>query len=254
MGKPTVDAGGESEQERFTTLIRQHYQALYRAAYRLTRSVVDAEDLVQEVCVRAYPRLGEVEQLEHPRGWLLRVLYRLFVDLRRRYKRKNVRAIDEEEEFASSEPSPAEEADRALDRGRIEDAWQHLSQEQRLLLAMHDVEGYSLATSSTLTGLKDGTIKSRLHRARVGSAVVAARLRASAREARSLRCDAKMSSRPCALPARSRQSICVQRSTTPPPATTARLRFARSMRCRCCATSRPPLRGGCRQSARSTRR
>ena len=167
MGKPTVDPGGESEQERFTTLIRQHYQALYRAAYRLTRSVVDAEDLVQEVCVRAYPRLGEVEQLEQPRGWLLRVLYRLFVDLRRRYERKNVRAIDENEEFASSEPSPAEEADRALDRWRIEDAWQHLSQEQRLLLAMHDVEGYSLAEIHTLTGLKDGTIKSRLHRARV---------------------------------------------------------------------------------------
>ena len=79
MGKPTVDPGGESEQDRFATLIRQHYQALYRAAYRLTRSTVDAEDLVQEVCLRAYPRLGEIERLEQPRGWLMRVLYRLFV-------------------------------------------------------------------------------------------------------------------------------------------------------------------------------
>jgi hypothetical protein len=34
MGKPTVDHGGASEQERFAALIRQHYQALYRAAYR----------------------------------------------------------------------------------------------------------------------------------------------------------------------------------------------------------------------------
>jgi len=167
MGKPTVDHGGESEQERFATLIRQHYRVLYRAAYRLTRSSVDAEDLVQEVCVRAYPRLGEIEELDQPRSWLLRVLYRLFVDLHRRYERANVRAIGDDEEFASGEPSPAEEAERALDRWRIEDAWKHLSQEQRLLLVLHDVEGYSLAEIHSLTGLKDGTIKSRLHRARV---------------------------------------------------------------------------------------
>jgi RNA polymerase sigma-70 factor (ECF subfamily) len=167
MGKPTVDPGGESEQERFAALIQLHYQVLYRAAYRLTRSEVDAEDLVQEVCLRAYPRLDEVERLEHPRGWLLRVLYRLFVDLRRRYERKNVRAIDEDEEVVSGEPSPPEEAERALDRWRIEDAWRYLNPEQRLLLVLHDVEGYSLAEIQSLTGLKEGTIKSRLHRARV---------------------------------------------------------------------------------------
>jgi RNA polymerase sigma-70 factor (ECF subfamily) len=167
MGKPTVDRGGESEQDRFARLIRQHYAALYRAAYRLTRSTADAEDLVQEVCVRAYPRLGEVEQLEQPHSWLLRVLYRLFIDLRRRYERKHVRAIDDDEEFVSGEPGPAEEVDRALYRWRIEDAWQHLNEEQRLLLALHDIEGYSLAEIHSLTGLKDGTIKSKLHRARV---------------------------------------------------------------------------------------
>jgi RNA polymerase sigma-70 factor (ECF subfamily) len=158
---------GESESDRFATLIREHYQSLYRAAYRLTRSTVDAEDLVQEVCVRAYPRIGEIEGLEQPRGWLLRVLYRRFVDLRRRYERRHVRAIEDDEEFASADPGPAEEADRALNRWRVEDAWQRLSQEQRLLLALHDIEGYTLVEIHSLTGLKDGTIKSRLHRARV---------------------------------------------------------------------------------------
>jgi RNA polymerase sigma factor (sigma-70 family) len=167
MGKPTVSPGGESDSDRFATLIRQHYRALHRAAYRLTRSTVDAEDLVQEVCLRAYPRIGEIEVLEQPRGWLMRVLYRLFIDLRRRYDRTHVRAIDDGEDFVSGEPGPAEEADRALERWRVEDAWRHLSHEQRLLLAMHDVEGYTLSEIHSLTGLKEGTIKSRLHRARV---------------------------------------------------------------------------------------
>ena len=161
------DHDGESESDRFAALIKQHYQALYAAAYRLTRSTVDAEDLVQEVCVRAYPRFGEVELLEHPRGWLLRVLYRLFIDSQRRYERKHVRAIEDDEEFVGNEPGPAEEVDRALDRWRVENAWRYLSNEQRTLLALHDVEGYTLHEIQSLTGLKEGTIKSRLHRARV---------------------------------------------------------------------------------------
>jgi RNA polymerase sigma-70 factor (ECF subfamily) len=167
MGKPTVDHGGESESDRFAALIQQHYQALYRAAYRLMRSTTDAEDLVQEVCARAYPCLGEIEALEQPRAWLLRVQYRLYIDLRRRYERTHVRAIGDNEEFSSDEPGPAEEADLALSRWRLEEAWRYLSKEQRLLLALHDVEGYTLSEIQSLTGFKEGTIKSRLHRARV---------------------------------------------------------------------------------------
>jgi RNA polymerase sigma-70 factor (ECF subfamily) len=167
MGKQVVTPGGESESERFATLVRQHYDVLYRSAYRLTRSTVDAEDLVQEVCVRAYPRLGEIEGLEQPRGWLLRVLYRLFVDLHRRYDRKHVRAIEDGEEFISADASPPEETERALSRSRVEEAWRYLNHEQRLLLALHDIEGYTLSEIHSLTGVKEGTIKSRLHRARV---------------------------------------------------------------------------------------
>ena len=62
---------------------------------------------------------------------------------------------------------PLEEAERALDRWHIEEAWRHLNHEQRLLLALHDIEGYSLKEIQALTGFKEGTIKSRLHRARV---------------------------------------------------------------------------------------
>jgi RNA polymerase sigma-70 factor (ECF subfamily) len=167
MAKRIISPGGDSESDRFAALIRQHYEALYRAAYRLTRSPTDAEDLVQEVCVRAYPYIDEVEGLEQPRSWLLRVLYRRFVDLHRRYERSHVRAIGDDEEFSSSDAGPAEEADRALYRERVQDAWQHLNQQQRLLLALHDIEGYSLLEIGSLTGLKEGTIKSRLHRARV---------------------------------------------------------------------------------------
>lgn len=167
MVKNTGSGGGAPDSEQFATLVQQHYQTLYRAAYRLTRSAVDAEDLVQEVCARAYPRMDELARLEQPRGWLLRVLYRLFVDLRRRYERTHVRPIADDEDFTSHDLGPAEEADREREQSRVAQAWQHLSNEQRVLLALHDIEGYTVAEIQKLTSIKEGTIKSRLHRARV---------------------------------------------------------------------------------------
>jgi RNA polymerase sigma factor (sigma-70 family) len=165
----TVVEGKASLEARFAAIVQPHYGTLYRVAYRFTRSVHDAEDLAQEVCVRAYPRLAELEQLEQPRGWLLRVLYRLFVDSRRRYERKHVSSIDDvdAELLLSDRPGPAEEMERVFEQRRLAKAWRHLEQEQRALLALHDVEGYSLLELVDMTGLKDGTVKSKLHRARV---------------------------------------------------------------------------------------
>ena len=165
----TVIGGRRSATERFTAIVQPHYEVLYRVAYRLTRSVPDAEDLVQEVCARAYERLADIEALEQPRGWLLRVLYRLYIDSTRRYERRYVSSIDEVHEAAlvSERPSPAEETERAIERRRLERVWRHLDQEQRLLLVLHDVEGHTLAELNEVTGLKEGTLKSRLYRARV---------------------------------------------------------------------------------------
>jgi RNA polymerase sigma factor (sigma-70 family) len=115
MAKLTVIAGGKSAAERFETLVQPHYEVLYRTAYRLTRSTHDAEDLAQEVCVRAFPRLAELERLEQPRGWLLRVLYRAFVDSVRRYERTHLGSLEtlEQDRLASDEPGPAELAEGA---------------------------------------------------------------------------------------------------------------------------------------------
>jgi RNA polymerase sigma-70 factor (ECF subfamily) len=49
----------------------------------------------------------------------------------------------------------------------LDRAWQRLDDAQRMLLALHDIEGYSLAELTEITGLKEGTLKSRLHRSRV---------------------------------------------------------------------------------------
>ena len=159
--------GGKSASARFEVLVRAHYRALYRTALRLTRSVHDAEDLVQEVCVRAFPRLEEIEGLERPHFWLVRVMYRVFIDSRRRYERRNVESIETHSEPFTEEAGPAEEIDVLLMRERLDRAWRRLDDHQRALLALHDIEGYTLAELNEMMGIKEGTLKSRLHRARV---------------------------------------------------------------------------------------
>lgn len=169
MTRFTVITRAKSAEEKFAAVIAPHYDVLYRVAYRLTRSAADAEDLAQEVCVRAYPRLEELERLEQPRAWLLRVLYRLHIDSLRRYERRHVGSIDDADDtqLVDERPGPFEQTASALEGRRLDRAWSFLDNEQRALLALHDIEGYSLDEIHAMTGFKHGTIKSRLHRARV---------------------------------------------------------------------------------------
>jgi RNA polymerase sigma-70 factor (ECF subfamily) len=163
-----VIAGGRSSEARFEALLRPHYELLHRTAFRLTRSLHDAEDLTQEVCVRAYPRLHELERLDDPRAWLLCVMRRLFIDHTRRYERRFVASMETTADavIVSEAPGPAEEAELASEIEHLDRAWVHLDRDQRVLLALHDVEGYSLAEINKITGIKEGTLKSKLHRAR----------------------------------------------------------------------------------------
>jgi len=169
MARLTALEGGRAAAARFEALIEPHYGALYRAAYRLTRSVHDAEDLVQEVCLRAFARLDELQAFERPRAWLLCVLQRLFIDQTRRYERRFGQSIETSDSGAwmSEEPGPAEMAEQSSNRRHLARAWHYLDRTQQVLLALHDIEGYSLAELQQITGLKEGTLKSRLHRARV---------------------------------------------------------------------------------------
>ena len=158
--------------ERFEILVEPHLDALYSAARRMTLSPCDAEDLVQEVCIKAFERLEELEQIEYPRAWLLKVMYNLFIDGTRAAGRSavDVAATGVDSGEPDNLDSGAERPEEIVDRGdRIEQilrAMRCLSADQCALVAMHDVEGLSVAELSRLTGRPAGTIKSQLHRTR----------------------------------------------------------------------------------------
>jgi len=149
-------------------LIAPNLAALFRSAYRLTGNRPDAEDLVQEVCVRACANLPTLRTLEQPKGWLLKIAYRVFIDGVRRRARSPVRATAEDFDAtrASDEPSPEDAVEHDLTARRLLAALGELEREQRALLVLH-VEGYSLAELHDITNLSTDVLKARLYRARV---------------------------------------------------------------------------------------
>ena len=158
--------------EVFERVVRPHFDRLYRLSWRLAGSKAEAEDLFQELLVKAFGMLDELVHIEEPGSWLCRVMYNLFVDQHRRFVRQRMHLVDEGHlpgaGLADLPGSfdPVEDNERREQFRRLDAALQQLSEEHRVVVLLHDTEGYKLEEIEGMTGIPVGTIKSRLHRAR----------------------------------------------------------------------------------------
>ena len=160
-------------ESNFEDLLRPQVEYLYRLAWRFTGSVPDAEDLVQDVLLKLFPRTKELLGIDKLRPWLARVLYRQYVDSVRKKSRSPIELVydaDGEDNpldvLPAAKEGPEEHAERISLRDSLLEALRQLNPEQRAVIAMHDVEGYSLEELETILETPLGTLKSRLHRAR----------------------------------------------------------------------------------------
>jgi len=164
-----------SDQNRsaaFERLLQPHLDRLYRFAYRLTGNKADAEDLFQDVLVKLFGKLDKLVEIKEPGSWISRVLYNHFIDNRRRFARERLVSVGEGQlppggmDSISAGDSPEHDAERLDNIIRLDNALAELSEEHRLVVLLHDTEGYKLKEIQEITGDPDGTLKSRLHRAR----------------------------------------------------------------------------------------
>ena len=140
-----------------------HLDRLYRAALGLTGSPADAEDLVQDVCVRVLskPRLVSGDD---DLGYLLRVLRNTFISGRRSAARRPATAVAPEdlERFESNGADP----ERAFQARELYAQIAALPEHQRDALVAVDLLGLSYKEAASTMGVPTGTIMSRLFRAR----------------------------------------------------------------------------------------
>ncbi len=155
----------------------QNLDALYRTALRMTRNPQDAEDLVQETFLRAYRFFGQFQPGTNLRAWLFKILTNTYIN---RYRKTaaapRVDSLDDSEEFALYHHLDDEAASRG---GSVEaQVLDHLAEEDikaaiealpphfRMAVLLADVEGFSYNDIAEITGVKKGTVMSRLFRGR----------------------------------------------------------------------------------------
>lgn len=152
--------------------MRPHFDRLWRLAFRLAGNRADAEDLFQELLVRAYGKLDDLVAIDEPGSWLSRIMYNLFIDERRRFGRQRLHIV--EEGFLAGEgieglagrEDPASDQERHEKLRQLDAALGQLSDEHRVVVLLHDTEGYKISEIQDVIGVPEGTVKSRLHRAR----------------------------------------------------------------------------------------
>ncbi|HEX7026112.1 MAG TPA: RNA polymerase sigma factor [Gammaproteobacteria bacterium] len=169
---------GYSSNHEFEELLRPHIQPLYRLAVRWCGNTIDAEDLLQAMLCKLYPMLDQIRKVDELRPWLVRVLYRQFVDGVRHKSRQPLSfsdtALSEDDDYHQKSPvaagTPTAPPEAAFEAGvltrHLLAALNKMPASRRALIIMHDVESYSLEEISAAMDIPVGTVKSRLHRAR----------------------------------------------------------------------------------------
>lgn len=149
-----------TREERFAALVNRQARFVFRVAYSVVRSVQDAEDVVQEAFLKVYqsPRW---EQITDERAFLARTAWRIAVDHR---KSKPAPGVEGEAEWEGCGP---EEAAITLNSNRVVHRLiDGLPEELRQPLALSSFEEFSSKQIAEVMGIPEGTVRTRLMRAR----------------------------------------------------------------------------------------
>ncbi len=137
---------------------------LRRFARVLTQSEADADDLLQEACLRALSKAEQWDTGQPLDKWLFRLTRNLWIsELRKRKVRQGEGAVPAEEATELLSMETGEESAKARD---LHQAIMSLPNELGVLLLLVSVEGYSYEEAAALFDIPKGTVMSRLHRAR----------------------------------------------------------------------------------------
>ncbi len=171
-------AGEAIPERRFEEFIRDYGERAFQFAFRLSGSVDEARELVQESFYRVLRHWDAVDQARSLDGIYFKILRNLFNDGRRRYSARNVVSLDaapqghgEESTFADILPDQEgallEALERRSESEAVHQAIAALSVEHRAVLVLCDIEGRGYDYIAESLDLPLGTVRSRISRARL---------------------------------------------------------------------------------------
>ena len=165
--------GGDND--AFGLLVEKYQTKVYNLALRMCGNEDDAFDLAQEAFVRAWRNLGSFQFESSFSTWLFRLSSNICLDFLRAKKRRAAVSLtvtddedDEETQLAVPDPgkTPEEAVIAAEDRALLTRALNELPADQRQILTLRAINDLSYAEIAEILHLQEGTVKSRLSRAR----------------------------------------------------------------------------------------
>jgi RNA polymerase sigma-70 factor (ECF subfamily) len=160
MPEDPAQQPGASDFEKLAAVLRPK---LHRYCARMTGSVVDGEDVVQDTLIKALEALPKSGPLEHPEGWLFRIAHNAALDHLRRRARQQATFADEDMEMIAdpNDPVPGREAAAASLH-----TFMRLPVSQRSAIILRDVLGHSVAEAGEVMGATIPAVKGALQRGR----------------------------------------------------------------------------------------
>jgi RNA polymerase sigma factor (sigma-70 family) len=171
-GRPLDDAalvaracGGDLD--AFGDLVERYSDLAFRTALVITRSPADAEDAVQEGFVAAFRALARFRQDAPLRPWLLRIVANAARNRRRSAGRRDALVLNVADAVRTggAAPSPEATVEAAEERRALLRAVESLSDGDRLVVVCRHLLELDVAETAAVLGVREGTVKSRLHRA-----------------------------------------------------------------------------------------
>lgn len=151
----------------FEELYRQHAARLYNLAYRMAGGATEAEDLLQDIFLLAYRKMGSFRGDSSLGTWLYRLAMNHCLDaLRSRHTRMG-QQTDSLDEEGAVEVAARTNPVAAVSRMDLERAIETLPPACRAAFLLHDVEGFGHEEVGTILGISEGTSKSQVHKARL---------------------------------------------------------------------------------------
>ena len=157
----------------FETLVERYQKQVYNLALRMVNNESDAEDLAQEAFIRAWRSLGSFQYTSQFSTWLYRLTSNICIDFLRAKKRRKVISLtmlrddeDSQWDLPDTEPLPEQQMIAAEERAALARALASLDPDYRQVLTLRIVNECSYQQISQILGIAEGTVKSRLSRAR----------------------------------------------------------------------------------------
>ncbi len=154
----------------FGCLVQKYQNRLYNSVYQMVGSEEDARDIVQDAFVQAFIKLEGFQRASTFYTWLFRIAYNAMVSRRRR--ERPLVSLDTLHNATGEEPldgsaAPEHHLEQQETVALVRQALAALSEEHRAILVLREIDGCDYETIGKLLDLPVGTVRSRLHRARM---------------------------------------------------------------------------------------